>query len=427
MTKLLQKLILFLLALPCLVAPAFAQEIAATLNGAVTDTSGAAIVGATVEVRNASIDGFLRTATTDKSGAYSVSNLPPATYILSITAPGFKTQTTQGVTLFVAQKRGVNAQLAPGGVDESVTVQENAVAVETTSSAQIGTVSGTQVRELELSNRNFEQLVTLQPGVVSGLGDETGFGLNNSSTVSVNGARTGANNWTVDGADINDSGSNATLLNVPSIDAIQEFTLARGSYDAGYGRSGGAQILVATKQGTSRYHGDVYEFNRNNIFNANSYFAKHVAPIQPRGIERYNDYGFTLGGPLSIPKLFNTSKDKVFFFWSEEWRKVSSPTTQSIPAPTTAMLSGVVAGQVTNAPAGCVTYDASTKQSTISPHLLQPECQGLSGKRLRHQRSKQRKQQRLDLLRKEQCAPGYRSAGLQPEQQDSPVRPGHAG
>ncbi len=376
MTKLLQKYVFFLIALVALLSPALAQEVAASLNGVVSDATGAAIVGASVEVKNAAVQGFRREAKTDKDGSYTVTTLPPATYTVTVSAPGFKTLTTESVTLFVAEKRSVNARLNPGSVDESVTVQQDAVAVETTSSAQTGTVSGTQVRELELSNRNFEQLVTLQPGVVSGLGDEVGFGLNNSTTISVNGARAGANNWTVDGADINDSGSNGTLLNVPSVDAIQEFTLARGSYDAGYGRSGGAQIVVATKQGTSEYHGDVYEFNRNNVFNANSFFNKNnPADIQPRGIERYNNYGFTLGGPVTIPKVFNTAKDKLFFFWSEEWRKVTIPTTQSIPAPSAAMLAGIVSGQVTGAPAGCVSYDATSDQSTISPSCYSKNSQ----------------------------------------------------
>ena len=376
MTKLLQKYAMLLIALFALLSPALTQELAATLSGVVSDATGAAIVGASVEVRNAAVQGFRRTATTDKDGSYTITNLPPATYTVVVSSPGFKSLTTESVTLFVAEKRSVNARLEAGSVAESVTVQQDAVTVETTSSAQTGTISGTQVRELELSNRNFEQLVTLQTGVVSGLGDEVGFGLNNSTTISVNGARAGANNWTVDGADINDSGSNGTLLNVPSVDAIQEFTLARGSYDAGYGRSGGAQIVVATKQGTSQYHGDVYEFNRNNVFNANDYFNKNnPASIIPRGIERYNNYGFTLGGPVSIPKVFNTAKDKLFFFWSEEWRKVTIPTTQSIPAPSAAMLSGIVAGQVTGAPAGCVSYNAATQQSTISPSCYSKNAQ----------------------------------------------------
>ena len=183
-----------------------------------------------------------------------------------------KTFAANDVIVFVAQTRSVDAKLQPGAVNQTVTVQQSSVAIDTTTSALAGTISGTQVRELQLNNRNFEQLVTLQPGVVSGLPQEVGFGLNNTSTVAVNGARATANNWTVDGADINDSGSNSTLLNVPSVDAIQEFTLERSTYDAGFGRSGGGQVLVATKSGTSGFHGDAYEFDRNNVFNANSFF-----------------------------------------------------------------------------------------------------------------------------------------------------------
>ena len=342
-----------------------AQELAATLTGSVTDASGATVGGAKVVIVNTAIKGSERTVTTDKSGSYKATNLSPGNYSITVTAEGFDTFSAQNVTIFVAQTRTVSAQLRPGSVNQTVTVQESATALNTSTSEQSGTISGTQVRELELNNRNFEQLVTLQPGVVSGLPDEVGFGLSNTSSVSGNGSRDTANNWTVDGSDINDSGSNDTLLNVPSVDAIQEFTLERGNYDASYGRSGGGQVLVATKQGTSQFHGDVYEFDRNTVFNANSYFNKLTG--LPRAIEHYNDYGFTIGGPLYIPKLFNLNKDKLFFFWSEEWRKVSSPTTDSITAATPAQLNGIVSGQVTNAPAGCVTYNLAANQSTISP------------------------------------------------------------
>ena len=342
-----------------------AQELAATLAGSVTDATGAVIDHATVTITQNGTNGSSRTVETDHSGNYSVTNLAPGTYTIMVTAPGFKSFTANSVTVFVAQKRTVNAPLQTGAASENVTVQENAVAVETESSAQAGTISGTQVRELELSNRNFEQLVTLQPGVVNALGDTVGFGLNNTTALSVNGARTGSNNWTVDGADINDSGSNTTLLNVPSVDAIQEFTLERGSYDAGYGRSGGGQVLVATKAGTSQFHGDMYEFFRNDALNANTYFGKQAG--DPRGIQRYNNYGFTLGGPLYIPKVYNTGKNKTFFFWSEEWRKVSSPSTNSVTAATQAQLNGIVSGPVTNAPPGCATYDAASNQTTINP------------------------------------------------------------
>jgi hypothetical protein len=342
------------------------QELAATLTGRAMDASGAAIPGATVVVTQNGVNGASRTVQTDPHGSYTVTNLAAGNYTVTVTAPGFQTYTAKDVTLNVAQTRSVDPQLTVGGGSQTVTVQENTVSIDTETSALAGTISGTQVRELQLNNRNFEQLVTLQPGVVSGLPDEVGFGLNNTSSVAVNGVRDTANNWTVDGADINDSGSNATLLNVPSVDAIQEFTLERSTYDAGFGRSAGGQVLVATKSGTSAFHGDAYEFNRNNIFNANSYFNKNVTPIIPRAIQRYNNYGFTIGGPLYIPKVYNTAKDKIFFFWSEEWRKVSAPVTSSVTAPTTAELNGVFSGQIANAPNGCVAYDASTNTSTLN-------------------------------------------------------------
>jgi hypothetical protein len=370
-----QKLLIATLTILFLCCPMLikAQELQATLNGTVTDAAGAVIPNAQVTIAQNGVNGVSRTVRTNAEGNYTATNLAAGHYTVTVTAPGFKTFAAPDFVLFVAQTRSVNAKLQPGAVSQTVTVQQSSVNVDTTTSALAGTISGTQVRELQLNNRNFEQLVTLQPGVVSGLPDQVGFGLYNTSAVAVNGARDTANNWTVDGADINDSGSNATLLNVPSVDAIQEFTLERSTYDAGYGRSGGGQILVATKSGTSAFHGDAYEFNRNNIFNANSYFNKQTTPVTPRTVERYNDYGFTLGGPLYIPKTYNTAKNKTFFFWSEEWRKVSSPVTASVQPATTNDLNGVFSGNLVagpnavNAPPGCVTYDATTNQSTISP------------------------------------------------------------
>ncbi len=347
-----QKLLIATLTILFLCCPMLikAQELQATLNGTVTDAAGAVIPNAQVTIAQNGVNGVSRTVRTNAEGNYTATNLAAGHYTVTVTAPGFKTFAAPDFVLFVAQTRSVNAKLQPGAVSQTVTVQQSSVNVDTTTSALAGTISGTQVRELQLNNRNFEQLVTLQPGVVSGLPDQVGFGLYNTSAVAVNGARDTANNWTVDGADINDSGSNATLLNVPSVDAIQEFTLERSTYDAGYGRSGGGQILVATKSGTSAFHGDAYEFNRNNIFNANSYFNKQTTPVTPRTVERYNDYGFTLGGPLYIPKTYNTAKNKTFFFWSEEWRKVSSPVTASVQPATTNDLNGVFSGNLVAGP-----------------------------------------------------------------------------
>ncbi len=312
---------------------------------------------------------------TDNSGNFTVTNLPAGTYTVTFKSAGFRSYTANNVVLNVAQKRPLDVQLQPGAVTENITVNETATPVQTTSAAQMGTITGTQVRELELNNRNFEQLVTLQPGVVSGLPDVVGFGLNNTTTLSVNGARSTANNWTVDGADINDSGSNGTLLNVPSVDAIQEFTLGRSNYDAEYGRSGGGQVLVGTKSGTSDFHGDAYEFVRNNIFDANSFFSNLAG--QPKPPLRYNNYGFTIGGPLFIPKVYKRSVSKTFFFWSEEWRKTGNPSTNIAIVPTAAQLAGTFAGQLNaaSAPAGCIAYNAAANTSQINPACFSHNAQ----------------------------------------------------
>jgi len=362
--------LVWLLTILLLCCPAFvrAQELSATLTGTVTDTTGAVIPSAAVTISLNGVNGTARLVQSDGSGNFTATNLTAGTYSVTVVATGFETYKATGIILNVAEKHAVNVQLKAGAVATTVTVEDNPVSVDTDTSAEAGTISGNQVRELELSNRNFEQLVTLQPGVVNQLGDEVGFGLSNGTAIAVNGARETANNWTVDGADINDSGSNATLTNVPSVDAIQEFTLERGNYDAGYGRSGGGQVLVATKNGTSSFHGDAYEFARNNVLNANSYLNNLTDT--PRTIERYNNFGYTLGGPIYIPKVYNQDRKKTFFFWSEEWRKTSIPDPITVTPPSTAQLAGTVAGNFTpsgpNGLSGCTTYDAATNTTQIS-------------------------------------------------------------
>jgi hypothetical protein len=331
------------------------QELAATLSGTVTDSTGAVIPNASITITLNGVNGTERVVQSDASGYYTATNLIAGTYSVKVVAQGFETFYGKNVVLNVAEKHSFNVPLKAGSVSTTITVDDNPVSVDTESSAQAGTISGVQVRELELSSRNFEQLVTLQPGVVNQLGDEVSA---SNTALSVNGARTSANNWTVDGADINDSGSNQTILNVPSIDAIQEFTLQRGSYDAGYGRSGGGQVLVATKSGTSAFHGDVYEFVRNTALDANDWTNKNqqVAAGLPNtpSVNHHNDYGFTIGGPLFIPKVYNRDKKKTFIFWSEEWRKITAPGSGTAITPTTGEVGGVIPD----------TYDATTNVYT---------------------------------------------------------------
>src|SRR6202046_3837191 len=350
-------------------AAGLGQELAATLTGTVSDASGAVVAGATVVVRSEETGADLRSVTTSNTGSFNITNLPAGRYTVTVKSAGFETFVAKDVILNVAEKHTLNVGLSTGTTTATVEVTAENTPIQTTTAEESGTVTGEQVRELALSNRNFEQLVLLQPGVANQLGDKPGFGLSSNTQISINGARTGANNWTVDGADINDSGSNGTLLNTPSIDAIREFTLERSNYDASFGRSGGGQVVVSTKSGTNQIHGSAYEFNRNNYYNANSFENRQAIDTAIAGgatpaaayaanqvpIERYNDWGFTVGGPLEIPKLYMPAKNKTFFFWSEEWRHSSLPGSTEIPVPTTQQLAGIFTTPINDAPAGCVT------------------------------------------------------------------------
>jgi hypothetical protein len=277
---------------------------------------------------------------------------------VTVKASSFKSYVANDVILHVGDHRTLDVTLQVGAVTETVTVSTSEVPVETASAAQDTTITGTQVRELQLNNRNFIQLVALQPGVSSTEPDQVGFGgISATLAVSVNGNRTSANNWTVDGADVNDSGSNLTIVNVPSIDALGEFTIERSTYDAQYGRSGGGQVNVVTKSGTSQFHGDAYEFVRNDVFNANTFLLNKAGVKKPPF--RYNDFGYTIGGPAFIPGHYNTDKSKTFFFFSEEWRRTKTPgaVVATIPNPQelTGNFQGIATLNPASAPAGCIT------------------------------------------------------------------------
>jgi hypothetical protein len=367
----LSSLVILSLVVLGLSAASPAQELAATLTGTVTDASGAVVSGATVVVHSTETGADVRNVTTSSSGSFNITNLPAGRYTVTVNNAGFQTYVAKDVILNVAEKHTLDVQLKAGQVSQTIEVMAENTPIQTTTAEESGTVTGDQVRELALNNRNFEQLILLQPGVANQLPDKVGFGLQNNTSISINGARTGANNYTVDGGDINDSGSNGTLLNTPGIDAIQEFTLERSNYDAAFGRSGGGQIVVATKSGTNQFHGSAFEFNRNNFYNANTFGARENIAFggdpaaNKTPIERYNDYGFTIGGPLFIPKMYHPVKNKTFFFWSEEWRKASLPATNTINVPTAAQLAGTFTTPITVFPTGCVTSSGGT--STISP------------------------------------------------------------
>ena len=370
--------VLVVAAVCAFVTPLWSQNITASLTGTVTDPSGAVVSGASLTLHNNDTNTDVITVTSDSSGDYTASQLPLGTYTVTVQGTGFKKFVATDVILHVGEHRTLNVKLEVGAVAQEVTVRASTIPIQTSSAAQNTTITGTQIRELQLNNRNFEQLLALQPGVANNLPDQVAFGITNTDSISVNGARNSANNWTVDGSDVNDSGSNQTLLNVPSVDALSEFTVERSTYDAQYGRSGGGQVNVVTKSGTRDFHGDAYEFFRNNVLDANEWFNKRAGGVRPPF--RYNDFGYTAGGPFFIPGHYNTDKTKTFFFFSEEFRRTRTPSTYILTLPNPQELTGNFNGLV-NPDGTPVTLNAASAPSgCISGNAINPSCFSVNAK-----------------------------------------------
>ena len=234
-------LLLSFLFLVCVNA-ALAQDITGTIVGTVTDPSGSAVPGAQITIFNVRQNHTERVLTTDSAGDYTAPYLPVSTYRISVEGQGFKKAVREDIVLNVNDKLTVSFFLDVGDVTQTVTVTETPVHVDLQSATQSTVVNGTQIREQALITRNYEQLVALMPGVSSASVDQLYVGVTvpsgSTATIpfSINGARNSSNAWLVDGADNVDRGSNLTLLNTPSIDAIEEFKVLRGNYSAESGR-----------------------------------------------------------------------------------------------------------------------------------------------------------------------------------------------
>jgi len=312
------------------------------ITGTVKDQSGAAITGATVVVTSPE-RGITRQMATNSTGDYAQSALPQGTYDVIVTAPGFKKYEAKRVVLDVAEKARVDVTLQVGAATTEVIVEgENVAQVETQSSELAGTVTGKEITQLELNGRNFTTLVSLVPGVSNQTGmDEPQVGINGSVAFSMNGGRTEYNNWELDGGDNMDNGSNGTLNVYPSVDAISEFKVLTSNYGAQYGRNGSGTVEVETKGGTKAFHGDAYEFVRNDALNANNYFnSDYRGGSGTTPPYKKNDFGYTFGGPVYIPGVYNQDKQKTFFFWSQEWRRDRVPSSFNEPVPYSAERSG---------------------------------------------------------------------------------------
>jgi hypothetical protein len=306
----------------------FAQE--GSITGAVHDATGAVVPNVTVNVTNVE-QGWVRTATTNSSGEYLVPGLPAGSYNIQAKAAGFQSYEVKALILRVAEKSRTDIVLTVGATTFEVSVAgANVSQVQTESAELSGVVTNKQIDQLVLNGRNFTQLITLIPGVSNQTGQDEGtVGVYGNVQYSVNGGRTEYNNWELDGGDNMDNGSNATLNTYPNVDAIAEVKVLTSNYGAQYGRNGSATVETITKSGTKDFHGDLFEFVRNEDFNARNFFADSTP------IYRKNDYGYTIGGPVFIPKVYNQSRQKTFFFFSEDWRKELVPGTvfnQQVPS-----------------------------------------------------------------------------------------------
>jgi Carboxypeptidase regulatory-like domain len=325
-----------LVALLCFSVAARAQD-TGTFTGTVHDSTGATVAGAEVTISNSSI-GLNKPVTTNTDGDWVVPYLPAGSYNISVVAKGFKKYEANGVMLRVGQKARVDVSLEVGAITSEVIVAGEGLAQVETQSAQVGgTITGAEIANLQLNGRDFAQLITLTPGVNNQSGQDEGtVGIAGNVVYSVNGGRGENNNWELDGGDNMDNGSNNSLNVYPSVDSIQEVRVLTSNYGAEYGRNASGTVETELKSGTSSFHGDVYEFNRNNIFNARNYFDQTTsAPPYKK-----NDFGYTIGGPIFIPGHYNTDKSKTFFFWSQEWRREIVPNTFNIPVPSNAERAG---------------------------------------------------------------------------------------
>jgi hypothetical protein len=305
-----KKLVYLSIALT-MAAPLYAQDAATgAISGVVYDPSNRVVVHAEVLTVNEATH-VSRSVMTTAEGVFRVPLLPPGAYAVTVKAAGFAENTSPSIQVTVSKTASLNVTLTIAGVNQSLQVADKASVAELESSTLGGVVDETAIRSLPLSNRNYTQIIALSPGVVVDLPTATALG-RGTQNVAADGATPTQNNIQFNGIDANNMAENSAAsaetsivgVAVPAPDTIQEFRVQTANYDAGYGRSAGANVDLVSKTGANQFHGSAWEFVRNNIFNANDFFSKLRG--QPRADLKHNQFGGSLGGPIW--------KDKTFFF-----------------------------------------------------------------------------------------------------------------
>jgi hypothetical protein len=324
----------FLVLLLALTPGARAQD-NATITGFITDVSGALVPNADITLTHTAT-GQTRETISNSAGSYRFANVGIGTYTMDITTKGFQKYSKTGIVVNVAATVEADAVLTVGSQTQTVTVAADALQVQTETSEVSTLISGDQVSQLATNGRNITSLAALGLGVSNNLPPFGGVNaLTAANGISFNGTRTTHNIYMIDGGEQNDRGCGGCFMNLPSQDAIAQFQTLDSNYQPDYGIGSGGTILMVLKSGTSKYHGELYEFNRNTDYNANDYFLKQGG--KPRSTFQLNVPGGNIGGPLWIPHVYNEAKTRTFFFWNEEWRRLiqgSAPSvTNAILAP----------------------------------------------------------------------------------------------
>ncbi len=320
-----------LLVLAC-AASAFAQN--GSIQGTIVDPAQAAIGNAQVQAIDQSKGQVVRETTAGADGTFQLQPLSPGIYSLRVSSPGMKALERTGINLDVNQILNLGpVQMSVGSATEQITVEETAPQVETSTANKSFVIDAKQVTEISLNGRDFQSLLRTLPGVVSNDSSDFRLAFNNTDSFHVNGQRGSANNVFLDGSINTDVGANDGQYTQLSLDAVGEFKVQASNFNAEYGRNVGVLISANTKSGGQNYHGTLYEFNRNDAFDANSFFNN----LQGQGKSklRFNQFGGNLGGPLYIPKVAKLDK-KLFFFFNYEGTRASRPnggTYYDVPSP----------------------------------------------------------------------------------------------
>src|ERR671936_1511551 len=319
------------------VVPAVAQT-QASISGVIHDPTGAVIPGVTVTVTNPATN-FVRAAISNEAGVYNFPVLQPGRYNIKVELPGFRTIEQHGVELQVQQSARIDFTLQVGEVSQTVEVSGTAALIAT-ENATVGTViENKRIVDMPLNGRNFLQLTSLSPNVSygftgAGQEDQRQGGSRASQNIAVAGQRSAFNHFTLDGVENTDVNFNTYVI-LPSIDALQEFKVQTGIFPAEFGRAT-TQINVSTKPGTNEFHGTLFEFLRNDKLDARQYAFAGERQREPF---KWNQYGFALGGPVWLPKIYN-GKDRLFFMSNFEGYKERRLRRQLFTVPSVKMRNG---------------------------------------------------------------------------------------